>query len=388
MANVVNLWRYYSFDSDAVKSCAPQIRSNNIQNLNYVSLLAAILISILIFYPLLVEKSLVKAFVYAAAALVEYGIFFYTGYLKKKKIPGRDFIFPAYCVFFFSLIFFGIYLGVITSYKMPAVNYYLLLVFSQILFIFSPFRHLLLNGIALAFLFLFSMKMNPSEIFRSNMVNGVIAMVVGMTFNWHICHIMIREMLVTKKLEDERNRFREQSTTDELTGLSNRRDFLNSVNFYTAVCQHVHQTVCVLMMDVDHFKNYNDYYGHSRGDMVLKSIGSVLKILIREDLVFAARVGGEEFIVLWTENRLGEAERMALKLRKMINDLGIPHEKSAVASHITASYGLYFLRGGSMDTPDELYQKADKALYEAKNRGRNRIVLLDSDDQSVFRTIS
>jgi diguanylate cyclase (GGDEF)-like protein len=219
------------------------------------------------------------------------------------------------------------------------------------------------------------------------LVNGIIAAIVGTTFSWYASYIMIREMLTAKKLEDERSKFKEQSIKDELTGLSNRRDFLNSANFYTSVCQHVHQTIGVIMMDVDHFKNYNDVYGHAQGDLVLKAIGDVLKNLVQEEKVFAARVGGEEFIILWTENRLSEAEGLALKLKKTINALNIPHSKSDAALHVTASYGLYFLRGGSMDTVDEFYEKADAALYEAKKQGRNRIILVDSYEPSVFRLV-
>jgi diguanylate cyclase (GGDEF)-like protein len=215
----------------------------------------------------------------------------------------------------------------------------------------------------------------------------MIAGVLSMIFNWYTSYYMIREMLTAKKLEEERNRFKEQSIKDELTGLSNRRDFMNSVNFYISVCRHVSQTVCIIMMDVDHFKKYNDFYGHAHGDLLLKFIGKVLKRLVQEESVFAARVGGEEFIIMWTENRLSEAEHFALKLKQMINDLRIPHAKSDVAHHVTASYGLYVLRGGSMDTVDELYERADRALYEAKNHGRNRIVLLDSDEPFVFRPV-
>jgi diguanylate cyclase (GGDEF)-like protein len=130
----------------------------------------------------------------------------------------------------------------------------------------------------------------------------------------------------------------------------------------------VRQTLCIIMMDVDHFKAYNDYYGHLKGDQVLKAMGSVLSRLMAEEKVFAARIGGEEFIVLWTENRLSEAERLTLKLRQMILDLHIPHAKSPVAPSVTASFGLFFLRGDSARlaspmTAEELYEQADKALY-------------------------
>jgi diguanylate cyclase (GGDEF)-like protein len=132
------------------------------------------------------------------------------------------------------------------------------------------------------------------------------------------------------------------------------------------------------MMDVDFFKNYNDFYGHPKGDIVLQSIGKVLKELAEEDRVYVARVGGEEFIVLWTENRMIEAERFVLKLRQKIIDLQIPHEKSHAAPYVTASFGLYFMRGGSLDSADELYNFVDIALYKAKESGRNCIMLLDS----------
>jgi diguanylate cyclase (GGDEF)-like protein len=137
------------------------------------------------------------------------------------------------------------------------------------------------------------------------------------------------------------------------------------------------------MLDVDFFKNYNDFYGHQKGDETLQAIGGVLKQLIAEEQVFAARVGGEEFFVLWTENRIAEAERVAIKLRHMIADLGIPHERSTVAPYVTVSLGLYVLRGGAQDSADDLYREADDALYEAKARGRNCIMLRDSSDRSL-----
>jgi diguanylate cyclase (GGDEF)-like protein len=138
------------------------------------------------------------------------------------------------------------------------------------------------------------------------------------------------------------------------------------------------------MMDVDFFKNYNDFYGHPKGDTVLQSIGKVLRELAEEDKVYVARVGGEEFIVLWTENRMLEAERVVLKLRQKIIDLQIPHLKSSVAPYVTASFGLYFMRGGSMNSAEELYNFADIALYKAKEAGRNCIMLLDSATNGFY----
>jgi diguanylate cyclase (GGDEF)-like protein len=132
------------------------------------------------------------------------------------------------------------------------------------------------------------------------------------------------------------------------------------------------------MLDVDFFKTYNDYYGHPAGDDVLRAVGGVLKQFSVDENVFVARVGGEEFLAIWTENRVTEAERLALKLRQNIIDLNIPHIKSAIAPYVTASIGLYIMRGGAEDTATQLYQNVDLALYKAKESGRNCIVALDS----------
>jgi diguanylate cyclase (GGDEF)-like protein len=136
------------------------------------------------------------------------------------------------------------------------------------------------------------------------------------------------------------------------------------------------------MMDIDFFKNYNDFYGHTKGDAVLQAVGRVLKATAEEEKLYAARIGGEEFVVLWAENRVLEAERVALKLRERVNALQIPHDRSAAASCVTASFGIYFMRGGSADEPEEMLDAADAAMYKAKEAGRDRIMLLDSADRN------
>jgi diguanylate cyclase (GGDEF)-like protein len=202
--------------------------------------------------------------------------------------------------------------------------------------------------------------------------------ITGMVFTWYMSYVAIKGMITGQRLEAERNRFQEESNKDALTGLNNRRNFMESVNFYLSACRHVHQTICVIMLDVDYFKKYNDFYGHPKGDLVLEAIGSVLKQIMIEEGFYAARVGGEEFIILGTENRLAEAERIARRIRQMIIDLKIPHEQSEIFPWVTASLGIYVMRGGSLDTVNELYSRVDAALYEAKRLGRNCIVLRDS----------
>jgi diguanylate cyclase (GGDEF)-like protein len=295
-------------------------------------------------------------------------------------------VIAGFLIFYICIMGFGIYIDVIQWPEQRSVLLHILLVCCQILFVFNPLGILALNILTVAVYAFFVIINKPVTVWQYDLINACIASLVGMLFVWYISHVITREILTTRRLEIERNSFREESIRDELTGLSNRRDYLHGVNFYINVCRHVHQTVCVIMMDVDFFKNYNDFYGHQKGDMVLQSIGRVLRQLMSEEHVYAARVGGEEFIILWTENRIAEAERVAMKLRQMIIGLGIPHVKSDVAPYVTASFGLYILRGGSTDSIEDLYNHADTALYKAKNSGRNCIVLLDSADK-VMRQV-
>ncbi|MDR1948445.1 MAG: GGDEF domain-containing protein [Spirochaetaceae bacterium] len=304
----------------------------------------------------------------------------------KRERFSRPAVTAGFLIFYICLMAFGMYVEVIQWPEQRTAILLLFLVCCQILFVFNPLWIFVLNVVTVSVFSVLAIVLKPAEIWQYDVMNVCIASIVGMLFAWYMSHVIIREILTTRRLEIERNSFREESIRDELTGLSNRRDYLHGVNFYINVCRHVHQTVCAIMMDVDFFKNYNDFYGHQKGDLVLQAIGRQLRQLMSEEHVYAARVGGEEFIILWTENRIAEAERVALKLRQMIIDLRIPHEKSKAAPYVTASFGLYVLRGGSMDSIEELYSRADSALYKAKNSGRNCIVLLDSADK-VMRPV-
>jgi diguanylate cyclase (GGDEF)-like protein len=299
----------------------------------------------------------------------EIAAFFFSLIMYKKSGLSIIAFKIGFAFFVLFLTLFSVYVYTINQ-SPSAVRFLLMFLSFQIIFVLDTIMLIIINAGIVSVFFIINNyygKITGIHIASNNVfdiTNTVFSSLICLTFNWYTSHAIIRGII-------ERNH-------DQLTGLNNRRSFEQSVNFYTSVCRQVHQTVCVVMMDVDFFKNYNDLYGHTKGDIVLHSIGRVLKELSDEYRLYAARVGGEEFIVMWTENRMLEAERMALTIRKKIIDLQIPHDKSYVAPYITASLGLYFMRGGSMDSTKELYNYADIALYKAKEAGRNCIMLLDS----------
>ncbi|MGE0081305.1 MAG: PAS domain S-box protein [Thiohalomonadaceae bacterium] len=159
---------------------------------------------------------------------------------------------------------------------------------------------------------------------------------------------------------------------DPLTGLKNRRYLKDYVQReWPRERRHGHQ-VSLIMVDVDLFKSYNDLYGHPRGDQCLRQVAQKLAAEIQRPSDVVARVGGEEFAVLLPETGLESAERLAERLRRAIAGLRIPHERSSVAPVVTVSLGVASLdpRHGEFDA---LMDHADRALYRAKETGRNRV---------------
>ncbi|NUF52389.1 GGDEF domain-containing protein, partial [Acinetobacter seifertii] len=128
----------------------------------------------------------------------------------------------------------------------------------------------------------------------------------------------------------------------------------------------------VLFIDIDFFKNYNDFYGHQMGDKVISSIASAIKNSIRH-VDFVARYGGEEFIVLLPETPAQGAYSVAANIYKAIERQAIPHAASLVSKYVTISLGFTVYAGGLKMGQDELIHAADQALYRAKQLGRNQI---------------
>jgi diguanylate cyclase (GGDEF)-like protein len=376
-----SLLHEYIPPKEAIGDCEDEVFRHNTRSLMLASLVTVILSIIFSIIPLY-EKQFFSFLIYLTSAVLQTILFFVVKFFIKSDRSGFRYFLPGWCVYLLLLLAFGIYTAVIREPDHYAVDFMIFLVCVQVLFVIKFRYSLLLNLVAVLVFSFFSIRYKPPEISRVDLINVVTSSVVGFVLSWFISRAVLKEMIASRYLEAERDKFREESVRDELTGLSNRREYNSAIRFYISVCQHVHQTVCSIMLDVDFFKNYNDFYGHQKGDDVLKCIGAVLQQIVREEKAFAARVGGEEFILLWTENRIAEAERVAIKLRQMIIDLNIPHGKSKAAPVVTASIGLYILRGGSQDTEDDLYREVDTVLYEAKARGRNCIMLKDSADRT------
>lgn len=168
-----------------------------------------------------------------------------------------------------------------------------------------------------------------------------------------------------KELEE---RLKELATVDDMTQLWNRRYFMLACDDEFERAQRYDSVFSFLMVDADHFKAVNDHYGHAAGDAVLVNLASVMSESVRK-VDFVGRLGGEEFAILLPSTPEGEAELLAERIRKAVQDN--PADYKGQSLPITISIGITSYRLSDQEL-DQVIQRADKALYEAKNQGRNR----------------
>jgi diguanylate cyclase (GGDEF)-like protein len=172
-----------------------------------------------------------------------------------------------------------------------------------------------------------------------------------------------------------RETLQNQSIRDSLTGLFNRRYLEEALQQELARAQRQQSPISIVMLDVDHFKQFNDTYGHDAGDFVLKAIGQTLRENIRGSDI-ACRYGGEEMTLVFPETTMAEAVKRAEQLRQLISQLDLSYGGKALNT-LTASLGIAaFPEHGSHG--NALIQTADAALYRAKAAGRDRVVAAET----------
>jgi diguanylate cyclase (GGDEF)-like protein len=174
------------------------------------------------------------------------------------------------------------------------------------------------------------------------------------------------------KLDEVQSHLVLQATTDELTGLMNRRNILRRLDEEQQRAIRLREDLCIMIIDLDHFKRINDTYGHICGDVVLKSAAAGIRDTIRTyDIV--GRIGGEEFLIISPGVPMEEAISLAERIRRLISELEIEQGEQMIG--VTVSVGVTTLEADDTGVV-EMMMRADRALYMAKEQGRNRVVAL------------
>jgi diguanylate cyclase (GGDEF)-like protein len=176
------------------------------------------------------------------------------------------------------------------------------------------------------------------------------------------------------ELNEANRKLERLAAYDALTQVPNRRSFDEALVRFTLQAKREKTELALLLIDIDHFKPYNDHYGHAKGDSCLVQFAAALTECLLRPVDLVARYGGEEFAILLPNTSLEGAENVAKRIVETLEKLALPHEASPMGQYLTASIGVALSGEGNVE-PNAFIEKADVALYKAKDLGRNQYVM-------------
>ena len=395
MISKLYTWRFYGLEREEYEISMNKILVDNLSSLSFVSLWFAIFAfiysALLLFTPNFAgifldngERAFSYGIIYVFVGIVSVLISLFCKrafklYSQTEKY-NKKMIYAIAIIIYAIVMVAGIHVSVWTASEVQAIAFPIFLI-SVMLSITLPPTHNLLLLLPTAIIFAIStVLMKSFDLWLMDLIGLTIAIPISIAYAWYISQYRLLANLNSLKLKDERNRFHSQSIIDELTQLKNRRDFDNKFSRYLTDYREKDNFLCLAIADIDYFKEYNDHYGHLGGDECLRTIGSALLLPWDNKSVYTARIGGEEFALLWFEEEKADAQNIVLQLHKRVNDLKIPHAKSTVSEYVSLSIGVCIVQSkNENNAQDTIYSNADKALYEAKKDGRNQAVIFDGD---------
>jgi diguanylate cyclase (GGDEF)-like protein len=375
MGNFLNTWRYYSFGRERYYEVMNKVFISNLNSLRQANTLVAVFLAFFTVFPIFYAKNYFTAVICFGVAFIAFLFSIYLNYKMQTTIVTNRFIYIFISLFYLNILLLGIYLGVWSDPDKLTFIYFCFLICGLLMYINQPIFNLILTLSAMVVFILCSIFVKTTENAIYDIFGTVAAGSFSLFFSWHISKLRMGLELSTNMLEEERNKYLSQSTIDELTQLNNRRDFMKTFQRYMSNYRNSDDYLCVSIADIDFFKNFNDHYGHPQGDACLRSVGAAFAKLKDIMGVYAARVGGEEFAILWFEKDASHVDEVVKCMSGLIRDIKMPHEKSKVSKYVTMSLGVYVERVGEPTDVQTLYDLADKALYNAKNGGRNCAVI-------------
>jgi diguanylate cyclase (GGDEF)-like protein len=199
---------------------------------------------------------------------------------------------------------------------------------------------------------------------------------ISKPFNVAVVRARVRTQLTVKRQADA---MRELTLTDALTGVGNRRNFNDTLEAEWRRCARAGLPLSLLMIDIDHFKLYNDHYGHQAGDQCLQQVAAAMQRCAARPQDMLARYGGEEFILLLPQEGLEGAEVVARRILDEVARIALPHAASPTAARVSVSMGIASVTPGEHNDAGALIRTADGLLYRAKQTGRDRYCMSPED---------
>ena len=289
----------------------------------------------------------------------------------------------------YSFLFFMLIWNMGISVLDGQITTYMIALFAiSIIAIIKPAPMLILySSVHAIYLVLLLVTEKSNNVIFASAINSTVAAVISWTASYILYKNRALSFINQKEVEDKRvqleslngrlnkanKKLEYLAQTDGLTGIYNRRMFDKISNDFWKECLEAGDYLTVIMIDIDHFKIFNDTYGHQKGDDCLKDIVSAIKTIIPNDSMLA-RYGGEEFAILVKNTTKGKSLYLSEEIRNKIVNLNIEHKNSPVKPYVTLSLGVFCGHAKESRSILEFIARADCALYEAKEGGRNLTV--------------
>lgn len=374
----VQRWRYLGYDRNVIQRYRAETDRTNLLTLKRMCVLTLAVFDVLvIFYgTVLGQKDRVLAIVVAFAFVLF--LYTYTGNLL-RSIPAGPIRGARSLVYLISVVMYicGILSGALLSKDELGVLPVWMFLLVQISFDLPPVQNAL-TVIPFAGLFLVvgSMTKTPQH-WQFDVLYTILSVSVGLFISYHQAHLALENIIAKSNLQKANFALYHTATTDELTGLMNRRMLFDRYDLVLGECDENKRSIACAVLDIDDYKQFNDTYGHPAGDELLRRIGAALRAYQAKTGIDIGRIGGEEFLAVWPEESTERCERVAEDLRGEIERMDIPHTGAAGHGRVTLSVGLCLLPNGLAQSA---YFYADKALYRAKDAGKNCCCRYDPAD--------
>lgn len=299
------------------------------------------------------------------------GFFLITHKLKNSKEPNTTMFILQYIA---VVVIMASGIVIVTFDQLVTTNitpFLLICIISGVVFLMRPLVSLIIYLTSyLAYYFLLALTITDYQILLSNRVNGITAVGMGFLLSIILWRYNYTNIIQKQRIETKQKQLEQMAYYDPLTDLPNRRLLEDLIKREFSLVQRYEHEPVIIFLDIDDFKKINDTYGHPAGDNVLRQMADLLKNNVREaDTV--ARFGGEEFIILMPNASMKEGYDLAERLRKLIME-----ERFTIGSitlQITSSFGVCSMRDIDSQILEDWYFLADKALYLAKQSGKNKV---------------
>lgn len=340
-------------DNETYMSVMSRVQRTNRNMLTVMAALASAILATLYAVSFFVTALEHNRWLYLTFAVLMLGIFLLAKFQLKRH---QQAVLPVFYIFLITAYLFSMILGILMQSSTPATTFCVLLAILPMLIIDKPWRVSILLFVVGVTYSVATLKVKSPDVAALDIVNVVSFLILGIAVNYFDMRMKISEAVSRRHIEKERD-------TDDLTRLMTKAAANREIEGYL----EERNSAVLMLLDIDNFKQVNDLMGHAYGDAVLRKTSEILRIVFR-DTDILSRFGGDEFVLFLPG--IGDRDVVEVRVKTLMSMLEMHMRGSEQDINITASVGIamYPQDAGSYD---ELFQKADEALYASKRKGKN-----------------